>query len=230
MGDAHIEKLKRLNAASSQGRRGNARRETQRELREALLELSHDVRHSVGTILTLVDASRHDIDADSATVEYLDGIECEASSIAALCRHVLAGEQTHCSVRVDDLAQRIVHAATSDFGGEIELALAPVSLTCDEIALTRLIRNLTQNACRAAGARGWVRVSVRCVARTILIEVADSGPGFGHVSREGGLGLAIVQSAVEALHATLTVAERQRRTSIVVSIPVEQPAGAVRTT
>jgi signal transduction histidine kinase len=193
---------------------------------EALLQLSHDVRHSVGTILMLVDASRHELDPDDVTTQFLDGIEFEAGGIAAACRKILVGLPSQCSVRVDDLARQIVKAVSCQFQGTVDLSLEPVSITCDEVALSRLLHNLLQNACHAAGPNGCICVAVRQFARTIWIQVADSGPGFGNVTVEGGLGLAIVQSATEALHGSVTITDDARnRTSVVVTIPVEQPAG-----
>jgi signal transduction histidine kinase len=195
-------------------------------VRDALLQLSHDVRHSVGTILALVDATRHDISADSATRQFLDGIENEASSIAALCRSVLSGEPATCLVRVDELVRRVVDTATSDFRGRVDFSLSAVSTTCDVVALSRLLRNLTQNACRAAGPSGRVALGVRQYGGTIVIDVNDSGLGFGKLTREGGLGLAIVQSAADALEGSVSIAEDPTGTSVVVTIPVVQPASS----
>jgi signal transduction histidine kinase len=117
-----------------------------------------------------------------------------------------------------------VETASSDFRGRVEFSLSTVSTICDVVALSRLLRNLTRNACRAAGPDGRVTVAVRQYARTILIEVTDSGPGFGTMTREGGLGLAIVQSAADALEGSVSIAEDRPDTSVILTIPLTQPA------
>ena len=140
-------------------RRG--RRGVPPDVQQALQEFSHDIRHSVGTILMLVDGGRHDTDACSELARFLDGIEFEADSIAALCRAILGDASEQRRTRVDQVTKRVVAAATSGFDGTIEVALEPASVTGDELALVRMLRNLLDNACRAAGPKGRVGVRVR---------------------------------------------------------------------
>jgi signal transduction histidine kinase len=68
----------------------------------------------------------------------------------------------------------------------------PVAMV-DPIALRRAVRNMLDNAIRAAGITGLVEVSVRPEDDEIVVEVADSGPGFGKIASQQGLGLAGVR-------------------------------------
>jgi DNA-binding CsgD family transcriptional regulator len=120
--------------ASSEGTSSKGRRRAGiwPDTQQALLELSHDIRHSVGTILELVDGGRRLADARSDSARFLDGIEFEADSIAALCRAVLGDAAEEGSTRVDQLTKRVVAAATSSFDATIDLTLEPAVVTGNE--------------------------------------------------------------------------------------------------
>nr|WP_263998556.1 ATP-binding protein [Mycobacterium yunnanensis] len=118
-------------------------------------------------------------------------------------------------VDLDDLVaeelERLRRETTLDVQGELE----PARLTGDPAALSRVLRNLLDNAVRHAASR--VRVSVRGGADAVLVTVADDGPGIPPEDRErvfdrfvrldsdrsrsaggSGLGLAIVREIVAA--------------------------------
>lgn len=63
----------------------------------------------------------------------------------------------------------------------------------DRSELRRSVRNLLDNALRAAGDGGQVELRVTASAGTVTVEVADSGPGFGRVPTQQGLGLLTVR-------------------------------------
>lgn len=72
-----------------------------------------------------------------------------------------------------------------------------VSVLVDPVGLTRVVGNLLDNARRAVATGGDVEVRVRQRGREALLEVADSGPGFGHLPPQHGLGLLGVRRFAE---------------------------------
>lgn len=78
------------------------------------------------------------------------------------------------------------------------------------LQLWRAVRNLVDNALRAAGANGHVQVGVSEHDVWTLVEVEDDGPGFaaGPAGRDS-LGLSIVRSFAERYQGSLTI-ERSR--------------------
>ncbi len=91
----------------------------------------------------------------------------------------VAAGANRCSMRLLREASSVVHA--------------------DPVTLSRSIRNLIENAVRAAGPAGQVEVRVLTRGHEVSIEVADDGPGFGNVPQQHGLGLMTVRRFA-ALH------------------------------
>jgi signal transduction histidine kinase len=128
---------------------------------------------------------------------------------------------------VDDVARRarLVHDCS------VTTELTPVRVPFHPVAVRRLISNLVDNACRAAGADGEVSITVRSPRAGAVIEVADSGPGPGAWSetlgapREGhaaaGLGLHIVRSIVDGCGGLIEVgpADALSGSKVVVTLP-----------
>ncbi len=96
-------------------------------------------------------------------------------------------------------------------GSKVELYVEPMPQGASNLIKTCLYRFTQEglsNAFRHAGGRGQ-KVSARCSADSIAVEVADAGPGFSHAgegSTTGGLGLAGLRDRIESLggHFTIT--------------------------
>jgi signal transduction histidine kinase len=107
-----------------------------------------------------------------------------------------------------DLAGAESHRLQNVLGVRIEVTGDPVVVTGDPDRLRQLLGNLAANSAAAGASR--VRVEVTSTRESVLVEVADDGPGFpaellpqaferfvrgDHRRRSGtGLGLAIVRS------------------------------------
>ena len=104
-------------------------------------------------------------------------------------------------------------------------------LVGDPERLRQLVRNLTANAVRAAGADG-VEVACRSDGSWVVLEVRDDGPGIPPEEQEGvfdkfrkgvgggaGLGLAIARQVAEHHGGTLDVESRPGRTVFRVRLP-----------
>ena len=91
------------------------------------------------------------------------------------------------------------------------------TVTGDGQALSGVLRNLLDNASRAAGPAGTVQVELRSEGSTVVVDVADDGPGVPEADREriferlvrldaarsadaggSGLGLAIARGTARA--------------------------------
>ena len=128
-------------------------------------------------------------------------------------------------VDLDDLAvaeaRRIERATTHT----VQADLAPARLTGDADALTRVLRNLLENAVRHAHSR--IEVAVGTEDGMVWLSVADDGPGIPAEERQrvfdrfvrldsdrsrtgggSGLGLAIVAEIVSAHRGSVSAGER----------------------
>jgi signal transduction histidine kinase len=159
--------------------------------------IAHDLRQPAAAISALVAAARLHPGIAPEVGEYLDGIGREARAISRLCRTFVERASTT-SFRLDELVADAVERARLVFATEIYTALQPVVLSGEEMVWQRMVGNLLENACRAAGARGTVKVEVDLGDAGIVIEVADSGPGFGNAEAGlAGAGFGIVVRGTE---------------------------------
>ncbi len=105
-------------------------------------------------------------------------------------------------------------------------------------ALQRLLANLLDNAIKFTPALGRISITLTMEQKKILLGIADNGPGIpaeeqnrifdrfyrGDISRSSagsGLGLALVQSIVQAHHGTITVeSDGNSGSSFLINLPV----------
>jgi signal transduction histidine kinase len=123
-------------------------------------------------------------------------------------------------------------------GVTLETRLSPVStLPARAGQLEQVLINLTDNALRAVGENGTVRISVDTVDSDAVVKVTDDGAGMSaEVKRQAfepffttrpagegsGLGLAIVASIVRAHRGTATIkSERGKGTEVQLRLPFE---------
>ncbi|MDX2967899.1 sensor histidine kinase [Kribbella solani] len=97
----------------------------------------------------------------------------------------------------------------------------------DKALLRRAIGNLLDNACRAAGSSGHVRIRVAATDSEAWIEVSDDGPGFGAVVSGTGHGLRVVAAAARACDGRLEISTASA-TGTTVRLHVSAGCRAVR--
>ncbi|TSD45575.1 HAMP domain-containing histidine kinase [Rhodococcus sp. KBS0724] len=197
-------------------------------------DASHELRSPLSTITTALElAHRRPELLDDALIE--DALLPEARRMCQLIDDLLtlarSDENAHdhhrtaTDVDIDDilLAEKTRVAGISDV--TVTAAIAPVRVTGDPRALTRLVRNLVDNAVRHAETRIWLHCFHSRVGAHIVIE--DDGPGIPEAervrifdrfvrldsprSRQGGgtgLGLAIASDIATAHGGTITATER----------------------
>jgi signal transduction histidine kinase len=127
-------------------------------------------------------------------------------------------------VDLDDLAGAELARLRREFDLEVSADVQPARVTGDPAALSRVLRNLLDNAARHAVSQ--VSLCVRQVDDAVLLEVGDDGPGIAPAdrhrvfdrfvrldqdrSRSGGgtgLGLAIVREIVAAHGGRVTIGD-----------------------
>lgn len=168
--------------------------------------LRHDLRQSLATIRALVAVIERDPLLAGDALDRLSKVREEAGWMFEL----LASSDTEAGqTAVVDVGETVSEAWTSasaDAACSMRLVReADAHAFLDAVALRRSVRNLIDNAVRAAGPCGSVEVSVRPYGMQIVVEVSDSGPGFGKVPAQQGLGLLTVRQFVTASGGSLSV-------------------------
>jgi len=163
--------------------------------------LRHDIRHELGTIVMLASAVSVADDVGPASRERIDQLLGETRWLDHLLRRLdedVDGPPPPPGdlVQVDELAYEVVSGLRLATKHQVTLAAQTAWAHMDELALWRAIRNVLDNACRAARSR--VDLSVRVEQGWITVQVDDDGPGFGGGSSSGlgSLGLGIVHDLI----------------------------------
>jgi len=185
-------------------------------------DASHELRSPLTTIISALEvAAAHPevLNADLATTTLMPEalrMKVLIDDLLLLARADERGlEIGREDVDLDDLAAGEVERLRRDSALEVRADLEPARLTGDPVALSRVLRNLLNNAARHAVSR--VVVTVRQGTGFVLLEVADDGPGIEPADRDRvfdrfvrldsdrsrsaggtGLGLAIVREIVLA--------------------------------
>ena len=192
-------------------------------------ELFHDLRHPVATITALIAAAKTVPNIPPPVLRRLSQIEAEARLISDLTLHVLEDSLAPRPLDAGATAATVVEAMRPLYGGTIELSTeGDLMVIADEIALGRAISNLLDNAMRAAGSEGAVRVTVAKSDQWIRFDIGDSGPGFGSGPRGvAGLGLFIVDRFVRSHGGTIQILESSLGGALVrLSLPAPTREGA----
>jgi signal transduction histidine kinase len=164
----------------------------------AACRLRHDLRQPLASMTFLVDSvmSTESLppQVEAALVEVLR----EAQWMGRLLRST---EDENESVAVVDLSRSLEGQCTPAVGPapyDVEVTgheRTPVLV--DPVGLERAVRNVLDNAKRAVSGGGRVEVRVWPEEQHGLLEVADSGPGFGRLAPRHGHGLVGVRRFVE---------------------------------
>ncbi|WP_051175902.1 sensor histidine kinase [Nocardia exalbida] len=216
-------------------------------------DASHELRSPLATLTAALELARDQptsFDRDMITATMLPETHRMRSLIEDLLTLAAADEnglELHVEeVDLDDVAR--VEAATLRLRGltPITTETTPVRVIGDSKRLTRMMRNLLDNA--AAHARARVAVATAAIGDRARIVVEDDGPGVPIPDRQriferfvrldpgrarttggSGLGLAIVAEIVTAHGGSVTVTEsRWGGACFVVDLPVAGPVGVIR--
>jgi signal transduction histidine kinase len=208
-----------------------------------LSDASHELRSPLSTIISgleVAEAHPELLDAELA----VDTLLPEAHRMRALIEDLLllarADEQSLVmrkqEVPLDELTE-VEAARVRRDGCTIHTAISPARLIGDRAAVSRVIRNLVDNAVRQAKSRVDIHVGSR--DSNVILTVSDDGPGIAPADRARvferfvrldsdrarsgggtGLGLAIVAEVVAAHCGTVTIDDRSGGgTTLTVKLP-----------
>jgi signal transduction histidine kinase len=155
--------------------------------------MCHDLRQPLAAIMMLAAAAAAEAEVSDTTRVRLEQITAEAEWMSSIIREVLA---TRADTEDLDLRDTVRQTASDPGRGDVacqmQLADRPVRVRANATLVRRAVANIVDNACRAAGPGGAVKVTVRQTGRWAVVEVDDSGPGYGHIAPGCGLGLEVV--------------------------------------
>jgi signal transduction histidine kinase len=170
-------------------------------------KLSHDIRHELATIMLLASLVETAPDAGPDSRQRARQILGEARWLQRL--H--SAYDSTVSLHDDQTAGTVELIPLDIFAAEVLAAVrlatsTPTSVTTDEawvradrLACWRALRNMVDNAVRAAGPNGKVELRVDNHAEWVVTQVDDDGPGFGAVPPgSASLGLDIVRDFAAA--------------------------------
>lgn len=216
----------------------------QQAQRRFVADASHELRSPLATIISGLElAEIHPVvfDTELASRTLLPEAQRMHSLVEDLLLLARADERRLMlrkeEMALDDLAgieaARARRAGTCTVGTDI----GPARLTGDPVAVSRVVRNLVDNAVRHADSR--IDIEVSNGHGTAVLSVSDDGPGIPHADRSrvferfvrldsdrarsgggAGLGLAIVAEVVAAHGGTITVDDRPGGgTTMTVTLP-----------
>jgi signal transduction histidine kinase len=194
-------------------------------------DASHELRSPLATIISgleVAEAHPELLDAELAINTLLPEAQRMRMLIEDLLLLARADEQSLVlhkeDVALDGLAE-VEAARMRETECTIHTDICPAHLTGDSAALSRMIRNLVDNAVRHANSQIAIEVSSRNGTATLTI--SDDGPGIAPAERNrvferfvrldsdrsrsgggAGLGLAIVAEVVAAHGGTVTIDDR----------------------
>ena len=191
-------------------------------------QLCHDLIDPATTIRVLAEIATRESPPGVAATERLRQIVDEAERIVETCTYFLDQPRPPQPVRLDVLAADLLRSRRMTFAGTIDAVTEPVTLSIHHVVLFRVLSNLLDNACRAAGPEGKVRLRVERSGTAARVEVADSGPGMGsgHPGK-ASLGLEIAEELVRESRGSMELGRSDLGGAAVrVRFPLQHPAAA----
>jgi signal transduction histidine kinase len=164
---------------------------------ETVRKLFHDIRQEIAVLQAIVEILMKEIDATGPAQRWLDRLQTQATHVAEMMRSVVE-HSGKAEIDVSDFVAAVASDMQLSTATDIRVEAVPARAVVDRFMLRRAVVNLLDNALRAAGPAGSVNVRVRPRDGEVLIEVEDTGPGFGH-GHPGvsALGLRVVRDCAE---------------------------------
>jgi signal transduction histidine kinase len=173
--------------------------------------LWHDLRQSVAVIMASASAAAGDPTTSPDACRWLGHISEEAKRMSRICEHAIRAESApRTLLALDDVVSGVIERIRVVLSTVIEFEPSQEVINVDGPTVERALANVLDNACKAAGPDGRVRIEIhRAPDDNVLITVDDNGPGFG-AAREGraGMGLDATRHVLGPLGGSLRISTR----------------------
>jgi signal transduction histidine kinase len=188
--------------------------------------LCHDLRHELAVILALAELARTEPGLPDASVRSLDHVIRHTTYLAEQMADVVkhgARSTVDASATVRELVETVMLASSTAIVCSIEDG---IMLASDAYSTRRAVMNLLDNAMRAAGPAGIVSLRLQTLFGSVVLEIEDSGPGFGECAPGlASVGLSVVADWVASMNAGFEIA-RAARGGTIARVVVGREAGA----
>jgi signal transduction histidine kinase len=167
-------------------------------------QLRHDIQHQLATISLLASLLSTADDVGASSRARSEQLLVETHWLREL---LLAVDPTQADplttpwsppaerFRVDLLTREVLEALRLTTPARVSFLAAEAWTYANRLAVWRAIRNLMENAFRASGPQGQLRVRVAVEGSLAAVQIDDDGPGFGSgPAGLASLGLSIVRS------------------------------------
>jgi two-component system osmolarity sensor histidine kinase EnvZ len=165
--------------------------------------LLHDLCQPLAAIRALASApvsdngSREGVDDLSTRLRQIGELSKWMNELLRSGSTTLAAVEGLPSADAAHVVQDVLVAAAASFRGTLRWRPSgPAPVALDALALRRAFSNVVDNATRAAGPGGWVRVRVRRTKSRVWIDIEDNGPGFGRLRPQTQRGLEVTQAVL----------------------------------
>ena len=172
--------------------------------------LLHDLGHQVMTLSLLADSVCDDGALSATARQRMEIVKQEMFRIVELISDSMSPDAAPARAEMIDVrhvAGEVARLVSAAHGTAVTVQPGgPAVVWMNPSTLWRVLRNLVDNAVRAAGPGGQVRIGIEQKVQTVL-EIADTGPGFGcGPSGSAGLGLTVVRNLLRASGGRLDIA------------------------
>lgn len=231
-----------------------------RDLRLELLSgVSHDLKNPLGVIEALADLLLDGCggELNEQQADLTRRIRASTRQVIILSENLIDAERIDAGrlvvlprraslTKVIDNALVVARSASAIKGTTLQAQVDPTipAMLIDTVQMERVIANLLGNAIKFTPSGGRVQLTVRRVEDTVVLTVADDGPGVApeelprlgerhfRGTRSGaidgsGLGLFIVRGVIDAHGGTLRVVSHLGTgTTVSVTLPLDPPVAA----
>ena len=182
---------------------------------DPLAEIAHDLRQPLATIRALVASLKAAEVSPDALRWHLDNMEEQVDHLGDLVRALLAilvadpdgdvVEDVRC-VEANSSVAAVVQCFAVTWPGRITTAFGEEAVVpAPPEMFRRSLRNVLDNAARAAGKNGAILVSVIPSRMGTSIAIEDDGPGFGAIPAQHSIGLKIVDRTLSEAGGSLEI-------------------------
>ncbi|MCH8831967.1 MAG: HAMP domain-containing histidine kinase [Chloroflexi bacterium] len=167
-------------------------RELERNRREMMQAVSHDLRTPLASIQAMVESINDGVVSDEETVKrYLRSTQTEVENLSQLINDLFELAQLDAGLlelriepsSVQDLISDTLesmsaqaHAQSLTLSGKVDEELPPVDI--DPQRVQRVLYNLVQNALRHTPPDGTISIQARDAGEEVQVEVKDTGEGI----------------------------------------------------